>query len=72
MNTTLPNLYAELAMSHVQLDEDDYILDLILRQLNLITEGDNLAIALKKQRRDRLARDPTSRSYKTILRLFSG
>jgi len=26
MNTSLSNLYAELAMSRVQLDEDDYIL----------------------------------------------
>ena len=57
MNTSLSNLYAELAMSRVQLDEDDYILDLISKQLNQISEEDNHAIALIKQRRDRLARD---------------
>ena len=28
MNTSLSNLYAELAMSRVQLDEDDYIMTL--------------------------------------------
>ena len=60
MNTSLPNLYAELAVSRVQLDEDDYILDLILRQLNQInqiSEEDNHAIGLIKQRRDGLAKD---------------
>ena len=57
MNTSLPNLYAELAMSRVQLDEDDYILDLISKQLNQISEREDHAIALIKQRRDRLAKD---------------
>ena len=60
MNTPLSNLYAELAVSRVQLDEDDYILDLILKQLNRlnqISEEDNHAIVLIKQRRDRLAKD---------------
>ena len=60
MNTSLSNLYAELAVSRVQLDEDDYILDLISRQLNRlnqISEEDNHAIGLIKQRRDGLARD---------------
>ena len=60
MNTSLSNLYAELAMSRVQLDEDDYILDLISKQfnhLNQISEEDNHAIVLIKQRRDGLAKD---------------
>ena len=60
MNTSLSNLYAELAVSRVQLDEDEFILDLISKQLNhlnQISEEDNHAIALIKQRRDRLARD---------------
>ena len=60
MNTSLSNLYAELAMSRVQLDEDEFILDLIsrqLNQLNQISEEDNHAIVLIKQRRDRLAKD---------------
>ena len=57
MNTSLPNLYAELAMSRVQLDEDDYILDLISKQLNQISERDDHAIVLIKQRRDGLAKD---------------
>ena len=60
MNTSLSNLYAELAMSRVQLDEDDYILDLISKQLNRlnqISEEDNHAIGLIKQRRDGLAKD---------------
>lgn len=60
MNTSLSNLYAELAVSRVQLDEDDYILDLISKQLNRLNqsyEGDNHAIALIKQRRDGLAKD---------------
>ena len=60
MNTSLSNLYAELAVSRVQLDEDDYILDLISRQLNRlnqISEEDNHAIGLIKQRRDGLAKD---------------
>ena len=60
MNTSLSNLYAELAMSRVQLDEDDYILDLISRQLNRlnqISERDDHAIVLIKQRRDGLAKD---------------
>lgn len=38
MNTSLSNLYAELAMSRVQLDEDDYILDLISKQLNRLNQ----------------------------------
>ena len=38
MNTPLSNLYAELAMSRVQLDEDEFILDLISKQLNQISE----------------------------------
>ena len=60
MNTSLSNLYAELAVSRVQLDEDDYILDLISKQLNYlnqISEEDNHAIGLIKQRRDGLAKD---------------
>ena len=60
MNTSLSNLYAELAVSRVQLDEDDYILDLISKQLNRlnqISEEDNHAFVLIKQRRDRLAKD---------------
>ena len=57
MNTSLSNLYAELAMSRVQLDEDDYILDLISRQLNQISERDDHAIVLIKQRRDGLAKE---------------
>lgn len=57
MNTPLSNLYAELAMSRVQFDEDEFILDLISRQLNQISEEDNHAIALIKQRRDVLAKD---------------
>jgi hypothetical protein len=57
MNTSLSNLYAELAMSRVQLDEDDYILDLISKQFNQSCESDNHAIGLIKQRRDGLARD---------------
>ena len=60
MNTSLSNLYAELAVSRVQLDEDDYILDLIskrLNHLNQISEEDNHTIVLIKQRRDRLAKD---------------
>ena len=60
MNTSLSNLYAELAMSRVQLDEDEFILDLIsrqLNQLNQISEEDNHAIVLIKQRRDGLAKD---------------
>ena len=57
MNTSLSNLYAELAMSRVQFDEDDYILDLISRQHNQISEREDHAIVLIKQRRDRLARD---------------
>ena len=57
MNTSLPNLYAELAMSRVQLDEDDYILDLISKQLNQISEREDHAIVLIKQRRDGLAKD---------------
>jgi hypothetical protein len=44
-------------VSRVQLDEDDYILDLISRQLNQISERDNHAIGLIKQRRDGLAKD---------------
>ena len=54
MNTSLSNLYAELAVSRVQLDEDEFILDLIsrqLNQLNQISEEDNHAIVLIKQRR---------------------
>ena len=42
------------------IDEDDYILDLISRQLNRlnqISEEDNHAIGLIKQRRDGLAKD---------------
>ena len=57
MNTPLSNLYAELAVSRVRLDEDDYILDLISKQLNQISEEDNHAIVLIKQRRDGLAKD---------------
>ena len=57
MNTSLPNLYAELAVSRVQLDEDDYILDLISKQLNQISEREDHAIVLIKQRRDGLAKD---------------
>ncbi len=57
MNTSLPNLYAELAVSRVQLDEDDYILELISKQLNQISDREDHAIGLIKQRRDRLARD---------------
>ena len=60
MNTSLSNLYAELAMSRVQLDEDDYILDLISKQLNHLNqscEGDNHAIVLIRQRRDKLAKE---------------
>ena len=57
MNTPLSNLYAELAVSRVQLDEDDYILDLISKQLNQISERDDHAIVLIKQRRDGLAKD---------------
>ena len=60
MNTPLSNLYAELAVSRVQLDEDEFILDLISKQLNYlnqISEEDNHAIGLIKQRRDRLAKD---------------
>ena len=57
MNTSLSNLYAELAMSRVQLDEDDYILDLISKQLNQISEKDNHAIGLIKQRHDKLAKE---------------
>ena len=60
MNTSLSNLYAALAMSRVQFDEDEFILDLISKQLNRlnqISEEDNHAIGLIKQRRDGLARD---------------
>ena len=57
MNTSLSNLYAELAMSRVQFDEDDYILDLISKQLNQISERHDHAIVLIKQRRDGLAKD---------------
>ena len=57
MNTSLPNLYAELAVSRVQLDEDDYILDLISKQLNQISERDDHAIILIKQRHDKLAKE---------------
>ena len=57
MNTSLSNLYAELAVSRVQLDEDEFILDLISKQLNQISEREDHAIALIKQRRDRLAKD---------------
>jgi hypothetical protein len=57
MNTPLSNLYAELAVSRVQLDEDDYILDLISKQLNQISERNDHAIVLIKQRRDGLAKD---------------
>ena len=57
MNTSLSNLYAELAMSRVQFDEDDYILDLISRQHNQISEREDHAIVLIKQRRDGLAKD---------------
>lgn len=57
MNTSLSNLYAELAVSRVQLDEDDYILDLISKQLNQISEREDHAIVLIMQRRDRLVRD---------------
>ena len=57
MNTSLSNLYAELAVSRVQLDEDEFILDLISKQLNQISERDDHAIVLIKQRRDGLAKD---------------
>ncbi len=57
MNTSLSNLYAELAVSRVQLDEDDYILELISKQLNQISEREYHAIGLIKQRRDVLAKD---------------
>ena len=60
MNTSLSNLYAELAMSRVQFDEDEFILDLISKQLNRlnqISEEDNHAIVLIKQRHDKLAKE---------------
>ena len=60
MNTPLSNLYAELAMSRVQFDEDEFILDLISKQfnhLNQISEREDHAIVLIKQRRDGLAKD---------------
>jgi nucleoside-triphosphatase THEP1 len=57
MNTSLSNLYAELAMSRVQFDEDEFILDLISKQLNQISERENHVIVLIKQRRDGLAKD---------------
>ena len=60
MNTSLSNLYAELAMSRVQFNEDEFILNLLSRQLNhlnQISEREDHAIVLIKQRRDGLARD---------------
>ena len=57
MNTPQSNIYADLAVSRVQLDEDDYILDLISKQSSSSSAADSQAISLIQQRRDKLAKE---------------
>ncbi len=54
MNTSLSNLYAELAMSRVQLDEDQQILEYLSQRLDHPSSADNQAISLIQQRCDKL------------------
>ena len=57
MNTSLSNLYAELAVSRVQLDEDEFILNLLSQQSSSSSATDSQAISLIQQRHDKLAKE---------------